>query len=260
MRCPSCKKDRPITQAPCPHCFAASPLPGTALVPVSQNTGEIAPQAFPTIDINVRRASSMLPALPDTEAPVYIAPMYYKQRAIIPRYRAISGLLSVLIVFGLLCTGAGYYAQTTGKLTPLEKLLGLYSPAKVSNVATTQLKVPSDLPNPGPAAVNLQATLASSIDMQTGVVRIATNNFTIMQTMYLVCIITTTTPGTIKTKWYTDNNFFKETDKSLTAADINAGHTEVVVPEQYPFSTEGKVEVDWNNVPGQTLLFAVQPN
>jgi hypothetical protein len=260
MRCPSCKKDRPITEALCPHCYASSPLASTALVPVSQNTGEMVQQAFPSIDVNLQRASSMLPALPDTEAPTYIAPMYLKPRPIIPPYRAISGLLSVLIVFGMLCAGAGYYAQVTGKLTPLERFLGITSPAKITVAATTQLTVPSNLPIPGPGVASIsQAALASSIDPQTGVIRISTNNFTVMQLIQVECTITTTTPGIIETKWYTGNNFFKEKDQSVTEADIKSGHTTAIIPMQYAFPTEAKVEILWNNVLGQTLMFVVQP-
>jgi hypothetical protein len=63
-------------------------------------------------------STSRLPALPhlNEEGAIYIPPMYTKPRPIIPRYRAISGLISVLIVVILFCSGAGYYAQASGKI------------------------------------------------------------------------------------------------------------------------------------------------
>src|SRR2546425_2007307 len=57
----------------------------------------------------MQNLSALVAALPEEAGTIYVAPMYTKPRPIIPRYRAISGLLSVLIVAMLLCVGTGYY-------------------------------------------------------------------------------------------------------------------------------------------------------
>ncbi|MBV8695016.1 MAG: hypothetical protein JO183_05955, partial [Ktedonobacteraceae bacterium] len=72
---------------------------------------------------------SMLPALPDeAHGAIYVPPMYTETRAIIPRYRAISGLLSVIVVVLLMCAGTGYYAKTSGVLSRIGQALGLELP------------------------------------------------------------------------------------------------------------------------------------
>ena len=52
----------------------------------------------------------------EAAATVYVAPMYTKPRPIVPKYRVVSGLLSIIIMALVVCAGAGYYAQTQGVL------------------------------------------------------------------------------------------------------------------------------------------------
>src|SRR5207237_10787863 len=66
--------------------------------------------------------ASALPVQAEEHGAIYIPPIYIKPRAIIPRYRIISGFLSVLIVFAFLCTGAGYYAKASGQLNNLQRV------------------------------------------------------------------------------------------------------------------------------------------
>jgi hypothetical protein len=97
------------------------------------------------IPYSVQSGSALVPAHPDdANAPVHILPMYTKLRPIIPRYRAISGLLSVIIVSLLLCSGAGYYAKASGKLAFLKQALGNTAPQRLQ---TTPF-VPPATPKP----------------------------------------------------------------------------------------------------------------
>ena len=219
------------------------------------------PAGFPTLSPNVRAVNSLVPALPDQEAPIYVPPMYTNPRPIIPRYRAISGLISVIVVCALLCTGATYLAQVTGKLTPLEKFFGLYAPPSIAS-AGRPLPVPSAQQTPGPGnKVITSVGLGNSIDPQSHLVPIYSNQFNAGQTIYLTCSINTTKPGTIITKWYTNNNFYKELPQPVTDPKTqNQGLFQMI----YGQPAEGKVEVYWVDQQGNqqlaaTLLFVVEP-
>ncbi len=219
------------------------------------------PTGFPTLSPNVRAVNSLLPALPDQEAPVYVPPMYTKPRPVIPRYRAISGLISMIVVFALLCGGSVYLAQVTGKLTPLEKFFGFYAPPSIASTGR-MLPVPSAQQTPGPGnKVITSVGLGNSIDPQSHLVPIYSNQFNAGQTIYLTCSINTTKPGTIITKWYTNNNFYKELPQPVTDPKTqNQGLFQMI----YGQPAEGKVEVYWVDQQGNqqlaaTLLFVVEP-
>src|SRR5258708_34500578 len=77
--------------------------------------------------------------------------MYTRPRPIIPRYRAISGLLSVLIVTLLLCTGAGYYAKASGKLNVLGHFAGFAPPTNLKPTTTQLLPAAPTAQVTGPA-------------------------------------------------------------------------------------------------------------
>src|SRR5438045_2977619 len=112
--------------------------------------------------------ASMMPATPGGEAPIHVPAMYTKPRAIIPPYRAISGLISVIIVSALLCTGAGFYAKATGKLAFLHQIYGDARPDDIKTAQSATLPVPQTVPTFGPASqiINSAAT-ASKIDPAT---------------------------------------------------------------------------------------------
>lgn len=219
------------------------------------------PTGFPTLSPNVRAVNSLLPALPDQEAPVYVPPMYTKPRPIIPRYRAISGLISVIVVLALLCSGSVYLAQVTGKLTPLEKFFGFYSPPSIASTGRS-LPVPPVQQTFGPGnKVITSVGLGSSIDPQSHLVPIYSNQFAAGQTIYLTCSISTNKPGTIITKWYTNNNLFKVLPQPVADPKTqNQGLFQMI----YGQPAEGKVEVYWADQQGNqqlaaTLLFVVEP-
>ncbi len=115
---------------------------------------------LPAQNINV-----MPPALP--EEAVYVPPMYTNPRPIIPHYRVISGLLSVLIVTLLLCTGAGYYARASGKLSSLGHLVGFVPPTNLKPSSAATLPDPPTTQVTGPAyTIISSATTTASINSQ----------------------------------------------------------------------------------------------
>jgi hypothetical protein len=217
------------------------------------------PTAFPTIAPGVPQVNSMVPALPDTEqeAPVYVPPMYTKPRPIIPRYRAISGLLSVLIVVTLLCGGAGYYAQVTGRLAFIEKLFGTYTPPPQSS-NQQMLSVPSNQVVQGPAAnVVYSVGISNKVDPTTGIIPVQINQFTVSETIWLACSIKPPKDGTLTVKWYSNNNFYKVVNQAITQ---KKGQQTATIPIIYGIPAEGKAEVYWNDQLAATVLFVVQPS
>lgn len=213
----------------------------------------VMPNGFPTFN---QANNPLLPAIPGVgqEAPLYVAPMYTKPRPLISRYRAISGLLSVLIVFGLLCSAAGYYAQVTGKLVFFEKLLGTYSPPPVTT-GSRPLAAPSLQQTVIPNSVITSAAISNSanINVNTGVIANEVNQFKVDDTIYLTCNFAAS-QGTVTVKWYAGNNLYHTAQKTT-----DAKATGVVFHIVYALAAEGKAEIYWNNQLQITLFFVVEP-
>jgi hypothetical protein len=201
--------------------------------------------------------ASRLPALPDqnTDGVVYIAPMYTKPRPIIPRYRAISGLISVLIVLILFCSGAGYYAQASGKVAFLRQLSGIDRPANLKPTPTPPLPDPKTSPDYGPAAnIINSASTASKIDTQTDIVLQPANAFRPGQTIFVTYSIQhPKTPGVVTIKWYM-NALLYSTSQTQPIKESSSGFAEM----QFAKSTEGTVELYWNNQFAIRLYFVVR--
>lgn len=217
------------------------------------------PTAFPTIGPGIPQVNSMVPALPDTEqeAPVYVPPMYTKPRPIIPRYRAVSGLISFIIVVALLCGGAGYYAQVTGRLAFIEKLFGTYTPPP-QTVNHQMLQVPSNQVVQGPAAnVVYSVGISNKVDSNTGIIPVQINQFTVNEMIWLVCSVKPPKDGQLTVKWYDNNTFYKSDSHPITH---DKGLQTGIFPIRYGLPTEGKVEVYWNDQLAATVLFVVQPS
>ncbi|HEY0756151.1 MAG TPA: hypothetical protein VGD98_19500 [Ktedonobacteraceae bacterium] len=223
----------------------------------------ILPSAFPTIAPGVPQVNSLLPALPDAdqEAPVYVAPMYTKPRPIIPRYRAISGLISVIVVVALLCGGSIYYAQATGKFAFFEKLFGNYTPPSIS-ASQGILNVPSNqiVFTKSPAA-NVVYSVGISNRENNGQITMLVNKFTVGQAIYLDCGAKTDkqkAPGSITIKWYTDNHFYRsDSSKDPILPNQSVAVTFTTI---YGLPAEGKAEVYWNDQLAATVLFVVEPS
>jgi len=190
------------------------------------------------------------------ETPIYVAPMYTKPRPIIPRYRAISGLLSVLIVSLLLCTGVGLYAKASGKLSFLRVIYGgEIRPKSVKPAPVTTLPAPKLVFQPGPASnIITSASTASNIDLHTAVPLIETTSFKPGETIFLTYSVHPPMPGTVLIKWYTNGLFY---ESSPPMEIKNAKDTNGYTVMQFPQPLEGSVELYWNYQLGIRLYFVV---
>ena len=218
----------------------------------------VLPQGFPTSALAPASSdASLVPAQPHSgDAPIYVAPMYTKPRPIIPRYRAISGLLSVLIVSLLLCTGAGLYAKATGKLSFLRPLFGgEIRPKSVTPTPLPTYPAPKLVFQPGPASnIITSASTASSIDLHTAVPLIESTTFKPNQVIYLTYSVHPRAPGSVLIKWYTNNHYYVSSPlMPITSAKDTNGYTVM----QFAEPLQGFVELYWNNSLGIRLYFVV---
>ncbi len=229
------------------------PVPYQGGIGAPQQTLKVRTTDLPTIHTGTEYGSRV-PAIPGEDEPIFVPPMYTKPRAIIPPYRAISGLISVIVVFALLCTGAGFYAKATGKLSFWHQV---YGDARPANIKPTQsaLPIPQTIPNFGPASTIINsATTASKIDSKTTQPISTTNQFKVGDTIYLTYSVHPKSPGTVTAKWYTNNNFYQQSDP-ITIKDAASGYIQM----QFLQSLEGKVELYWNDQLAITLFFVVEP-
>lgn len=227
--------------------------------PVNQQSLMAMPTGFPTLSPGIQQVRSLVPALPDAdqEVPVYVPPMYTKPRPIIPRYRAISGLISVFVVVVLLCSGAGYFAQTTGKLTGIEKLLGVYVPPPVSANAHT-LSVPTTqvmYNTASPAAKVITSVGLSTSISQSGQIPFYVNKFTVGQTVWITCGTNTPQAGVVTVWWYTNGNRYHPQPTKVPAKSTS------IVEDRIVFGQPGedKAEIYWNDELAATVFFVVEP-
>ncbi len=202
---------------------------------------------LPTQNINV-----MPPALP--EEAVYVPPMYTNPRPIIPHYRVISGLLSVLIVTLLLCTGAGYYARASGKLSSLGHLVGFVPPTNLKPSSAATLPDPPTTQITGPAyTIISSATTTASINSQ-GVATRTDTVFKPNQPIYLTYSVhPPKTPGFVVINWYTNGALYQSSAPQKVSTGIY-GRAQVA----YAVPAEGKVELYWNNQLAIRLYFVVR--
>ena len=196
--------------------------------------------------------------------------MYTKPRPIIPRYRIISGLLSVLIVTALLCTGAGYYAKVSGKLDAVRQFITGTTPNSIQPTATAQPIDPGTQLNSTSAAAITISSAALTTHLSTtknSFFVVKTDSvFKVNQTFYLIYSVQNPkTQGIVSLKWYTSCQkanfqncmFFTETVSGTVAANPS-GYYDGKVVMHYDIPTQGKVELYWNNQLAQTLYFAVR--
>ncbi len=248
--------------------MAPQPAPGSlqqqnpSMLPAQYQGGSALPQqalkvtssSLPIIHKGTEYAS-MVPALPEGEAPIHVPAMYTKPRAIIPPYRAISGLISVIIVSILLCTGAGFYAKATGKLAFLHQIYGDARPDNIKTAQSSTLPTPPAMPTFGIASqiINSAAT-ASQIDQATAQPRVPTNQFKVGDTIFLTYSVHPKSSGIVTARWFTNNNFYQMSTSS-PIKEASSGY----FPMQYLQPAEGKVELYWNGQFAVTLFFVVEP-
>ncbi len=195
------------------------------------------------------------------EGVVYVPPMYTKPRPIIPRYRIISGFLSVLIVSLMLCGGAGYYAKASGKLDMVSRILTGNNSAPPS-IRSNSASLP-DPPNGvviGSAAaysVITSATTTSHLVKNTTIAAQTDKIFKPNEIFYLTYSVHPLQTGTVTIKWYMNNMqlpYSTIPGKLLVANQPVTG----IAAMSYASQAEGKVELYWNNQLAQTLYFVVR--
>lgn len=201
----------------------------------------------------------MLPALPQEEGIVYVPPMYTAPRAIIPRYRVISGVLSLLIVMILLCSGTTYYARATGRLQYFQQLISGAPPPSLKPTPGPPLPEPPDGVTKGPAyAVIISAVLTKHVDPKNKFfAKQADKDYVVSDVIHLIYSTQPQkTAGTIVTKWYTNNQLYNTVsgDQPIKAGPGVTGDAII----KYAEPCEGKVELYWNNQLAQTLYFVVR--
>lgn len=156
----------------------------------------------------------MIPAIPGEQAEtVYVPPMYTKPRPIIPQYRIISGMLSVLIVSLLLCAGGIYYAQSNGTLTTLARMVGTVRPPNV--VASSNQIIPdppqqSEVPGPASAIIP-SATTTLFIDPTSLAPREQDKILQVGVPFYVTFSAKPLKPGNVLVKWYMNGQFYTDT-------------------------------------------------
>jgi hypothetical protein len=248
----------PASWGPAPQNGAqATQEPSKSLVPVSYQgqmglqTQQAADMALPII-----QSGQMLPSLP--EEAVYVPPMYTKPRPIIPRYRIISGLLSILIVSLFVCGGATYYAKASGNLTLMGRLLTGAPPTRIQPTATPALPDPPSQVDTGPAYSKIPAaTTTLRIDKNFTPLQ-PTRVFQVNQQFYLTFTIPNPGGGTVTAKWYMNGQFYRETTVGSTTAKPGTGMVNAWMSMEYETPAEGSVELDWNNQLAQRLYFVVR--
>jgi hypothetical protein len=209
------------------------------------------------VQVPLQNMGAFSPTLPGdgVDGAVYVPPMYTKPRAIIPRYRVISGLLSLLIVAALLCTGTGYYLNTSGKLAALGQFYGLIPPPSIKP-ATISLADPKSNPDFGPAySIINSATTNTRIDPVSHASAQPANIFQINQTIYLTYSVQRPkTPGVMVIKWFTNGSFYQSPTPIQVSTSAITGYTS----QKYTQPAEGTVELYWDDQLAIRLYFVVR--
>ncbi len=208
---------------------------------------------------NLPSLAPVTPELADAGESIHIPPMYTKPRAIIPPYRIISGLLSLLIVSTLLLSGTAYYAKVSGKLAFFQRLLGDVQLQNLAPLSAHALPNPPLNPDYGLTRdIINSASTASKIDPQTAIALQPSSVFAPNQIIYLTYSVHPKTAGVVVLKWYTDDILYKTiTTKPIPAAK-NGIFTNGFISVQYTQPAEGKVELYWNGQLAIRLYFVVR--
>lgn len=243
---------QPITQGT-PQSLLPVPYQG----PMSQ-TNMTATSALQLLPEHI--IERMVPAQPEEQNTIYVAPMYTQPRALIPKYRIISGFLSVLIVTLLLCAGVGYYAKASGQLDAFQRLYnGGTLPPNLKAPPKPQIPDPPDRVDKGPAySIIPSATTASRIDAQNLVALQPEKIFKPGDTIYVTYSVKTPNKaGSVNIKWYMNKLYYGPANSHLidpkTMQTLN-GKAQIVYSEP----AEGSVELYWNDQLAQRLYFAVR--
>lgn len=207
--------------------------------------------------VTIHNLEHLLPAIPEEENTVFVPPMYTKPRPIIPKYRIISGFLSILIVSLLICAGTGYYANATGKLTWLKNFVGLNTPLTAQVIATPNIPDPPDKVEKGVAfGIISSATTTSRIDEKTHIALQTQKVFQAKQVFFVTySVVNPGKDGMVTVKWYMNNMPFTSVTSDLIKAKTAVNGSARM---SYSIPATGKVEIYWNDDLAITLHFAVR--
>jgi hypothetical protein len=204
----------------------------------------------------------LLPAQPLNPDIVHVPPTFTKPRPIVPKYRVISGFLSVLIVALVLCSGAGYYVKASGTW---DKIVTLYSGKSVQDIQSSSETIP-DPPaitarDHGPAQnIIPSVSTTTRIDTTNNQPIIQQDIFQPNQIFWLTFSVQPLkgTNGHVTAKWYTNGKFYMDTEYSKDI-QYNAANVEnFSMQMRFPNPASGTVEIYWNNTFAQRYYFAVR--
>ncbi len=239
--------------------------PDDSLLPIPYQGGmglQTVPQPNAMQVMGASTAQDIIIAPPsEEEGVVYVPPMYTKPRPIIPRYRIISGFLSVIIVSLMLCGGAGYYAKASGKLDMVSRVLTGNSPAP-SSIRTTAPALPDPpdkviIGNPDAYSVITSATTTAHLVKGTTIAAQTDKIFKPNEQFYLTYSVHPLKAGTVTIKWYMNNMQLPYSTIPGPLLPANQPVTGIAAM-LYSAQAEGKVELYWNNELAQTLYFVVR--
>jgi hypothetical protein len=184
--------------------------------------------------------------------------MYTKPRSLIPKRRIINGLLSVIVVTLLLCSGAGYYAKVSGIWDSIVKLYP--GNAHLSDIAQPKVNIP-DPPagKPGPAQQYIPSVAtALQVDPHNQVIQ----EVKIFKPGQIIQLSFSVQPaqkqtGEVIAKWYTNDHFYTTLGpKTVTYDPTKIDYVDMTMRIDQPAS--GRVELYWNGQLAQTYYFAVR--
>ncbi len=300
MLCPYCRLARSEDDVPCPSCGApllsersvqsyrrrvseevprVSGPPHTAPLQTklfsssgfedvyAPHTDPLLDERQPTLSLQLvpdHALTELLPNQTGKHAFIAIPPLYTRPRPLIPLHRVISGLLSVLIVCALLCSGSIYYVQASGLFEKISRIYLNTPPKNIPPTVWAQLPEPpeqTDKDRNGPAITIISsATTTDRYDPKTYIALSPQTKFTTRQTIYLTFSVQTPRQdGRVVAMWYTNNKYFlTQTSTMLKVKDIPSNTVKNgFFTMRYIMPAEGKVELYWNDQWAQTLHFVV---
>jgi len=192
---------------------------------------------------------------------VYVPPMYTKPRPIVPKYRIISGLLSLIIMSLVVCSGAGYYAQTQGVFAKTTQFITGAPPKSLPMVSSSNIPDPPETTNKdlGPAYNAIPSAVTTLNIDKNNLAKQPARVFKPGQFFYLVFNVSAPPDGKggkVHTKWYTNDKYFTEiaSKDQIKAGENMSGN----IPMRFTAPLSGRVELYWNDQLAQKLYFAVK--
>jgi hypothetical protein len=241
---------------------AESQMASSAFLPMiyqesSTNDGQQSTFALQLIHENA--VQHLLPEISAVPESVYVPPLYTKPRPLIPRYRIVSGTLSVLIVVLLLCGGIGYVAQSTGALKQVMRAFTNEPPPPVKTASAQRLPDPPNKIDTGPA-VGIIPSGTTTLHIDEHNVALQTDKvFIVNQPFYVTYTVQPPEgqDGKVTVKWYMNSQLYLP----VTSKDVIKGGTTQngSLQMQYIEPAQGSVEIYWNDQLAQRFYFVVQP-